>query len=184
MYQDDLILLYNNLNSMCLRRDWPNLERYFHQNAGQCSGPDLANLIQGISLVNYISRLQTFLYEECLRLSHHAVKALYFEYNPNHLWDGRLYICDRYSRASIENEEWSKHWIDSAAGPDMPEFASLYQKPGKSEIGNIQTAGTAFYLFARTTAAFGQAISTIETHKFAVCLGHQGQEKLTRIYES
>jgi hypothetical protein len=183
MYRDDLILFYNNLNSMSLRRDWAGLEQYFQQNVEQFSGSDQMSIVQAVSLDDYISRLHAFLYEQCLRLSHHAVRALYFEYNPNQLWDSRLYICDRYTRASVGNEEWCKHWIDSAAGPDMPEFARLYQQSGNIELGTLPAASTAFYLFARTTAAFGLAVSTIETHKFAVCLGHHGQEKITRIYE-
>ncbi len=175
--------LYTVLNTFSRRNDWPNLEPHFYQLACQHAGPELASLIRSVDLTDYTARLQEFLYQECLRLSHHAVRALYFEFDPAHLWDSRLFICDRYTRGAAGDETWASHWIDSVSGPNLPEFARLYQQHGGLNGKNETETAVSFYMIARTVAAYGKAVDSAPTHKMAVCIGHRGQARLTRVLE-
>lgn len=183
MNSDEVNNLYTDLNTFSRRNDWVNLELHFYQLASQHAGPDLAGLIRSVALDDYTARLHDFLYQECLRLSHHAVRALYFEYDLENHWDSRLFICDRYTRSSAGDETWATHWIDSVSGPNLQEFALLYKQYGGIQAENGKEIALTFYLLARTVAAFGKAVDTVPTHKMAVCIAHRGQKKITRVFE-
>lgn len=176
-------VLYTELNTLSRRNDWTALEEHFYQFAEKHARTEMANRILSIDLGGYISALNQFLVRECQRLSHHAVRAIYFEYNLDLLWESTLFICDRYNREIAGSEDWAMHWIDKSRGPDLAEFAQVYAQYGGFQNENEKSIGLTFYLVARTVAAFGRAIDPVPTHKMAICIAHHGQRKITRIYE-
>jgi hypothetical protein len=183
MHNDEILAHYAEMGTLCRIKDWGGLdERFFTLTAG-LAGQELAKRIQAVDLQAYTQALNAFFEEECLRLSHHAVRALYFEYDPTHLWWSSLSICDRYTRSSAGSDEWARHWIEQKPGPHLPAFAELYQQSGGMQPENHAALSVTLYLAARTTIAFAKAIDPVSTHKMALCIGHIGQPKITRVYE-
>jgi hypothetical protein len=175
--------LYSDLNILSLRNDWQALEQHFYQLAEQYAGPELANPIQSIDLTEYTIRLSSFLVTECMRASHHAVKALYWEYDLDNQWNSHLFFCGTYTRLALNSDSWARQWIDCITGPDLTDFAALYRQQGGFHVENDAEVAVTFYLIARTVAAFGRAVQAAPTHKMSICTGHHGQARITRVYE-
>lgn len=180
---DQVRNLYTELNILSLHNDWQSLEQHFYQLAEQHAGSELAKRIQSLDLTGYTIRLSSFLVTECMRASHHAVKALYWEYDLDNQWNSHLFFCDTYTRLNHNSDAWASQWIDCITGPDLKDFAALYRQFGGFHIEDDAEVAVTFYLIARTVEAFGRAVQAAPTHKMSICVGHHDQGRITRVYE-
>jgi hypothetical protein len=183
MNPDQIDSLSADLNRLSLDNNWPALEAHFFHLTETCADPTTAARIKMIDLDPYITALVQFYNEQYAAISFHAIKAFYYEYDPDDLWKGTLFICDRYSPSRSASDEWSRHSIQKAAGPKLPEFAHLYQELGGFNPENDAQTAVSFYLIARTAAALGKAVAQLPLTRAAICIAHRGQKNITRIYE-
>jgi hypothetical protein len=183
MAHDTLTQHYTDLNHLCQVNDWPELERHFYQLALSCAGAAIADEIQAVDLQPYTAAVARFLNEKLAEMSFHGIKGLLYEYAPAAAWRGTLFVSDRYNPAHAGSEAWARQPFHSAAGPRLPEFARLYQQYAGLDPANASRVAASFYLFARTTAAFGLAVGNAPLTRAAICIGHAGQPLLSRVYE-
>lgn len=42
-------------------------------------------------------------------------------------WNSTFFICDEYTKLS-EDDDWANNWISEIEGPNLKEFAQIYNK--------------------------------------------------------
>jgi hypothetical protein len=178
----DLMLPYIN------RRDWTSLEAEYKQLATRLAGPEVANAISSVEIVEYETALRNAMasaYEKIEQSSAAkaiAAKAIYFEYDLDNFWQSNFFICQDYNSLVAADEDWACDWIEEVKGPEFQAFAELYDSTHGFDTTDLDK-GTTLYLVARTVAAFGRCAEHFLIKPYALCLAFHDQDPIMRIKE-
>ncbi|MBJ7968333.1 hypothetical protein JDS84_33600, partial [Bacillus cereus] len=72
-----------------------------------------------------------------------SAEAIYFEYDMDNDWNSTFFICDEYTKLSEEDDDWASDWISEVEGPDLKEFAQIYNE--NRFDNNEKALGTTLY---------------------------------------
>ncbi|MFF3024687.1 hypothetical protein ACFVRR_18875 [Gottfriedia sp. NPDC057948] len=125
----------------------------------QLAGTERANKIRQIDLKDYIKELKMGL-EQSIKIAIELdSKAIYFEYDLDHNWEGAFYICEEYNSLEECDEDWACNWTDDFGGPSFKQFAEIYEENG-FDRSNL-AIGTTIYLVARTVISCIRALNEL-----------------------
>jgi hypothetical protein len=163
------------------KRNFDGLESTYYNQAREWAGRSLARQIGEVDLRPYQAALTLGLAEAEKSAEEQQAQAIYFEYDMDGGWDGRFFICGRYSPESAKDEEWTDERVAEVEGPGIPEFGGFFRDYGFDRTD--QAKGCTLYMIARTIAALGRSVDPATVGSAALCMGYRGQNPVLRIHE-
>ena len=163
------------------RRNLDGLESIYHNQARELAGRSLARRIGEVDLNPYKAALSLGLAEAEKSAGEHRAGAIYFEYDMDNGWDGRFFVCGRYTPEPSKEEDWTDEWVAEFEGPGIPEFGGFYRDFGFDRTD--QAKGSTLYMIARTVAALCRCVDPGAVGGAALCIAYRGQNPILRIHE-
>ncbi|MBJ7950017.1 hypothetical protein [Bacillus cereus group sp. N24] len=173
--------IYDYLDQMqaeLLKHSWLEIEEKYYELCSKLVGKEQAKRIQNINLDLFQSKLKDAFSTSLHIANQNSAEAIYFEYDMDNDWNSTFFICDEYTKLSEEDDDWASDWISEVEGPDLKEFAQIYNE--NRFDNNEKALGTTLYLIARTVVTFKKIIATIH---IPICIGFHDQDPIMRIQE-
>lgn len=170
-----------DLRPLIAAQNWSQLERVTRDHCARLAGREQTERIDRLDFPAYARSLDDAYKKAAKRFSRCDARALYFEYNLDNFWQSGFFICQGYTPASEQDDDWACDWIDESDGPDFPEAGDLYEENHFDRTDMAK--GSTLYLVGRTVAAFGRSFETHPITADAVCIAFHDQDPVMRVHE-
>jgi hypothetical protein len=180
----DIFELTERMNEFIVKKDWFGLIAKFQELCTTYAGSKNESMISSISITAYESKLRTGLEKAISKAKEINAKAVYFEYDLDNDWQGKYFICKEYLRLDeVRNncDNWACDYEEAIPGPRFEEFGKLYI-PGFDCDDEMIAVNS--YLIARTVAAFGKVVHSLDTYDLAIGIAFRDQDPIVRIKET
>ena len=164
--------------------EWDSLEESYRAVCEKLAGTVQAKKVEALDFPSYENKLRSALSHAAQRLVRTGTKALYFEYDMDNAWRSGFFLCHTYNPQEVGNDEWACEYADDFEGPDFEAAGDVYLEDDGTFDETKKAMGTTLYLIARTVAAFGRCVESMEFEATAVCLAFHDQDPVVRIFEA
>jgi len=157
--------------------NWDAYELSSRSAAESLAGQRLIDKIAHIDLGPYTIGLEDLLHTAMSEAGELAPTAMYFEYDLDNDWESGVFYCRSFEPPVIPFVEWPADFKTYTEGPTLPEFARLFARYGWSKDG--RSRGVVLLTVARTTAAFGRALTRTRPGSCPWGIGFHDQSPIT-----